>query len=77
MQSSPVESQPMTENTPDWTALTEAMETIAKAVGAHAVLKDKYGSLRVEFPQLPERDDHIKALYVFADLIETASSTST
>jgi len=66
----------MTENTHDWDALTEAMETMAKAVGAHAILKNKYGSLCVEFPQLPESDDHTKALYVFADLVETASSTS-
>jgi len=66
----------MTENTHDWNALTEAMETMAKAVGAHAIPKDKYGRLCIEFPQLPASDEHTKALYVFADLIETASSTS-
>ena len=65
----------MADNTSNWDALTEAMETMAKAVGAHAVLKDKYGSLCVEFPQLPASDEHTKALYVFADLIETASSS--
>jgi hypothetical protein len=66
----------MTDNTQNWDELGEAMETMAKAVGAQVVLKDKYGSLRVEFPQLPENDEHTKALYVFADLIETASATS-
>lgn len=76
MQSSPVKRHLMTENTLDWNTLTEAMETMAKAVGAHAILKDKYGSLCVEFPQLPKSDEHTKALYVFADLIETASRTS-
>jgi len=66
----------MADKAQNWDQLGEAMETMAKAVGAQAVFKDKYGSLRVEFTQLPENDEHTKALYVFADLIETASATS-
>ena len=52
----------------------EAMETLAQAVGAHAVCKPKYNGLSVEFPKLPENDEHTKALYVFADLIEASAA---
>ena len=53
--------------------LIEAMETMAAAVGAHASIKDKFGSLRVEFPQLPDNDQQVRALYAFADLLEAES----
>lgn len=54
--------------------LVEAMETMAKAVGAHAICKDKYGRVRVEFPKLPDSEEHAKALHVFAELIEATTA---
>ncbi|MEP3294914.1 MAG: hypothetical protein ABJO27_00255 [Pseudoruegeria sp.] len=53
--------------------LVEAMEVMARAVGAHAVCKRKFDQLRIEFPMLPDNDEQTKALYVFADLVETAA----
>lgn len=53
--------------------LMEAMEIMARAVGAHAICKYKYDRLRVEFPKLPDDDEQTKALYVFADLVEKAA----
>lgn len=53
--------------------LVEAMEVMARAVGAHAVCKYKFDRLRVEFPKLPDNDEQTKALYAFADLIEKAA----
>lgn len=52
----------------------EAMETLAQAVGATAVCKPKYNGLSVEFPKLPENDEHTKALYVFAELVEASAA---
>jgi len=52
--------------------LVEAMEIMARAVGAHAICKYKCDRLRVEFPKLPDDDERTKALYVFADLVERA-----
>lgn len=53
--------------------LVEAMEIIARAVGADAICKYKYDRLRIEFPKLPDNDEQTKALYVFADLVERAA----
>lgn len=63
----------MSKQTPDWDEMAEAMEILAQAVGAHAIIKNKFGRLRVEFPVLPNDDEHAKALYVFAELIEAVS----
>jgi hypothetical protein len=53
--------------------LVEAMEVMARAVGAHAICKLKFDRIRVEFPKLPKNDEQTKALYVFADLVEKAA----
>lgn len=63
----------MTDNKLDWDEMTEAMEIMAKAVGAHVSVKNKFGRLRVEFPVLPDNEEHAKALYTFAELVEAAS----
>ncbi|WP_170378674.1 hypothetical protein [Ruegeria atlantica] len=66
----------MSENTPTWDEMAEAIKTMAAAVGAHASVKNKYSALRVEFPMLPDNPDHVRALYTFAELIETESERS-
>ncbi|PRY75421.1 hypothetical protein CLV80_1128 [Yoonia maritima] len=53
--------------------LVEAIEVMARAVGAHAICKYKFDRLRIEFPKLPDNDQQAKALYVIADLVEEAA----
>lgn len=47
-----------------------AIETVAKALGGHAICKPKYGRLSVEFPKLPDNPEHVEALYALAEIVE-------
>jgi hypothetical protein len=64
----------MTDRNESFNDVIEAMETLAQVVGAHAICKPKYNGLSVEFPQLPKNEEHTKALYVFAELIEATTA---